>query len=291
MKRARGFEKLVSQWNVKASIRLITEQAGSGSLSLSSIQPDGRTVKDHLLAKHPPGVPASSHSISDEPHVSEPHPIIFEQIDGPFVRSTVLQMNGFAGPSGLDARAWKHLCTSIHSASADLCASIAHLTSRLCTSYVHPRGISALTACGQFALDKCPGMRPIGVGETLRCLISKATLRVTRYIIQKVVGNLQLCAGQAAACEASIHAMRGLLESEGTEAIIMVDASNAFKSLNREAALRNVRIVCLLLLQYLSTLTANHLGYSLIMSTSGLRRVPRRVTPWPWLCTALAHFH
>ena len=168
VKKARGFEKLVSQRNVKASIRLITEQAGSGSLSLSSIQPDRRTVKDHLLAKHPPGVPASPHSISDEPPVSEPHPIIFEQIDGPFIRSTVLQMNGSACPSGLDARAWKRLCTSFHSASADLCASIALLTRRLCTSYVHPHGISALTACRLFTLDKCPGVRPIGVGETLK---------------------------------------------------------------------------------------------------------------------------
>ena len=38
--------------------------------------------------------------------------------------------------------------------------------------------------------------------------------------------------------------MRGLLESEGTEAVILVDASNAFNSLNREAALRNVHILC-----------------------------------------------
>ena len=127
VKKARAFQKLVSQGNVKAAIRLITEQGGSGSLSLSSVQPDERTVKDHLLAKHPPGVFASPQSISDEPPVSEPHPIIFEQIDGPFIRSTARQMNGFAGPSGLNAKAWKHLCTSFHSASTDLCASIAHL--------------------------------------------------------------------------------------------------------------------------------------------------------------------
>ena len=45
-------------------------------------------------------------------------------------------------------------------------------------------------------------------------------------------------------CEACIHAMRGLLESEGTEAVILVDAFNAFNSLNRESALRNVCILC-----------------------------------------------
>ena len=53
-KRARSVEKLVSQGNVKATIRVITEQSGSGCLPLGSIQPDGRTVKDHLLDKHPP---------------------------------------------------------------------------------------------------------------------------------------------------------------------------------------------------------------------------------------------
>ena len=66
VKKARAFQKLVSL----------------------SVQPDGRTVKEHLLAKHPPGVLASPQSISDEPPVSEPHPIVFEQIDGPFIRST-----------------------------------------------------------------------------------------------------------------------------------------------------------------------------------------------------------
>ena len=88
------------------------------------------------------------------------------------------------------------VCTSFHNASTDLCASIARLTRRLCTFCVHPLGISALTACRLIALDNCPGVRPIGVGETLRRLISKATLRVTRDIIQRGVGNLQLCAGQ-----------------------------------------------------------------------------------------------
>ena len=161
MKKAREFKKLVSQGNVKVAIRLITEQAGSGSLSLSSIQPDRRTVKDHLLAKHPPGVPASPHSISDEPPVSELHPNIFEQIDGPLIRSTVLRMNGSAGPSSLDAKAWKCLCTLFHSASADLCASIANLIRRLCTFYVHLRGSSVLTACHLIALNKCPGVRPM----------------------------------------------------------------------------------------------------------------------------------
>ena len=32
----------------------------------------------------------------------EPHPVLFDQIDGTLIRSTVQKMDGAAGPSGLD---------------------------------------------------------------------------------------------------------------------------------------------------------------------------------------------
>ena len=193
-------------------MRLITEQNDYGCLQLDNIQPDGRTVKDHLLDKHPPGTPASPLAISDQSPTIEPHSVVFDQIDGALIRSISQQMDGSAGPSGLDAHAWKGMCSSFH---------------------MDPSGISALTACRLIALDKCPGVRPIGVGETLRRLISKAILRVTRDDILKAVGSIQLCAGQGAACEAGIHAMRNLFEDEGAEAMLMVDASNAFNSLKQ----------------------------------------------------------
>ena len=46
-------------------------------------------------------------------------------------------------------------------------------------------------------------------------------------------GSLQLCAGQDAGCEAAVHAMREIYDDEATEGILLVDASNAFNSLNR----------------------------------------------------------
>ena len=85
-------------------------------------------------------------------------------------------MSGPAGPSGLDARGCKRLCSSFKRASGDLCESIARLIKRLCTTYVDTSGVVPLNACGLVALDKNPGIRPIGIGETLRRLIGKMIL-------------------------------------------------------------------------------------------------------------------
>ena len=41
-------------------------------------------------------------------------------------------------------------------------------------------------------------------------------------------GSLQVCAGQEAGSEAAIHAMEKIFKEESTEAILLVDAENAF---------------------------------------------------------------
>ena len=153
-------------------------------------------------------------------------------------------MDGAAGPSGLDATSWKRLCTSFKGASFDLCEAVAATTRRLCTCYVDPSGLSAFVACRLIALDKCPGVRPIGIGETVRRIIGRAITRILSNDIQTAAGPLQLCAGYQSGCESAVHAMRQVFEFPETEAIILVDASNAFNSLNRQTALRNIRHLC-----------------------------------------------
>ena len=52
--------------------------------------------------------------------------------------------------------------------------------------------------------------------------------------------------------------MRNLFEDEGAEAILVVDTSNAFNSPNREAALRNIRILCPVLARMLTNMYQSH---------------------------------
>ena len=63
------------------------------------------------------------------------------------------------------------------------------------------------------ALNKCPGVRPIGICEVARRIISKAIIFVVKDDIQEAAGSHQLCGGQIAAA-------RQLF------AILLVDASN-----------------------------------------------------------------
>ena len=141
-------------------------------------------------------------------------------------------MTGAAGPSGLDAREWRRLCTSYKGASRDLCASLAIVARRICSSFVDPTLIQPLLACRLIALDKHPGVRPIGVGDAAHRIIAKAVL--------SIVGCLQMCGGQISGIEAAVHATRSAFESDRCEALLLVDATNAFNALNCQVALHNI---------------------------------------------------
>ena len=102
----------------------------------------------------------------------------------------------------------------------------------------------AYTACRLIPLDKCPGVRPIGIGEVARRIIGKAVMKTTKQDLQRAVGSLQLCPGQDAGCKADVHAMTRIFSEENTEAMIFVDASNAFNRLNRQVTLLNSEAIC-----------------------------------------------
>ena len=99
--------------------------------------------------------------------------MIFDALDGTVIRSAALRTQGSAGPSGLDAYRWRRLCTSFQQASDDLCNSLVLVARRLCTTCVDPDGIDALVAYRLIALDKCPGVRPIGIGEVVQRIIAR----------------------------------------------------------------------------------------------------------------------
>ena len=88
------------------------------------------------------------------------------------------------------------------------------------------------------------GVRPIGIGEVLRRIVGKAITTVLQPDILTSTAPIQVCGGLHGGVEAAIHAMRRIYEDPETEAVLLIDAENAFNSLNREAALKNLQITC-----------------------------------------------
>ena len=206
--------------------------------------PSSGSVLDHLIQKH-----CSPHSINEEAVIlpnspssnHEPLSILFEGIEGRTIKNAALRVSG---PSGIDTMMMRRLCVSFGSTCEDICNSLALVARRLCSSYVDPDSLSAFLSCWLIALDKCPGVRPIGIGETCRRVIAKAVLWFLRDGIIDSVGPIQTCAGQQGGQEASVHAMGAAFQFVDLDALLLVDASNAFNSLNRGVALRNILYLC-----------------------------------------------
>ena len=244
---SRSFATLMFQGKTQAALQLLSNKGKGGLLRLGNTtdadDPYSLTVKEVLKEKHPPAAPSTPGSLINgiPPDL---HPVIFDSIDSSLIRSCALITRGAGGPSSLDALTWRRLCTSFKTASNDLCQSLAATAKRLCTTFVDPKSVAPLLSCRLIAISKNPGVRPIGIAETTRRIIAKAVLRITGGDIQDATGSVQLAGGQIAGVEAAIHAVREKFLQDETEAALLVDASNAFNSLNRNTSLHNIRFLC-----------------------------------------------
>ena len=185
---ARGFSRLMLQGKIHQAVRLISNAEKGGPLSVDDLVPVGtdvdgntnwQTTRDVLIQKHPEGKLPPPETLLTELEGDETchDPIVFERITGDSIRQAANRTHGTAGPSGVDAYAWRRFCSSIKSASIDLCNVLGGVARRLCTTSVHPDGISAFVACRLIPRDKDPGVRPIGIGEVPRRIIAKSILK------------------------------------------------------------------------------------------------------------------
>ena len=243
---ARRFSKMMMEGRVRGALKLLSDDSGTGLLSLNETVDgvSGKTVREVLEDKHPDPRPVHPDVIVTDIDDDGFHPTIFDNITAESIRVASLHTQGAAGPSGLDALNWRRLCTAFGQKSNDLCAALARVARRIPTAFIDPSTLAAYTSCRLIPLNKCPGVRPIGIGEVVRRIIGKAVMRVMKYDLQDSIGSIQLCAGQDAGCEAAVHSMEKVFADENTEAMILVDASNAFNRLNRQATLLNCRAIC-----------------------------------------------
>ena len=242
---ARRFANLIFQGKIKDALRLISTKPSGHPLPPNFKLPNNKTVFEELCHKHPEGKSINPSVLISEDECTTPfHPVIFDALDGALIKEITMKTKGSAGPSGLDAEDWRHMCCSFKEVSNQLCNTLAGTAQRIATTYVDPKGLEALNACRLIALDKRPGVRPIGVGEVVKMIIGKAILRIVKEDIRKVVGPIQLCAGFESGAEIASITMQTLFDDDGTEAVLLVNAENAFNSLNRKVVLVNILRSC-----------------------------------------------
>ena len=251
----KAFCRLMLQGKVGQAIKFINNED-----SVIGVHKLTEDIKNILSEKHPKGEDISPEALLPDISCSTPQPVMFEGISSESIQRAARALNGSGGPTHVDADTWKYiLCSKAYGkAPSQLADAMASVAKRLCVEEIHPEILREYNACRLIPLDKGvdkqgnPGVRPIGIGEVFRRIIGKTVVGLLREDIVEAAGPLQTCAGLKSGIEASIHATKRLWDETTTEAIIQVDADNAFNRLNRKVALHNIKQICPPFYRYLN---------------------------------------
>ena len=178
----RTFRDLVGRGHIHQMIRSLSDNSErGGSLRMDDmvqVNDELRCVHDILREKHPQAQPAAPEALL-EGETGSSNPVIFESLTAAIIRQTALHAKGSpckgvltpmhgGGSATVTAR-----CLTISAPNLLHCGGCSPLIQL--TQYMSP-----LVACRLVALDKNPGVHPIGVGEVIRRIVMKAILRVVQ---------------------------------------------------------------------------------------------------------------
>ena len=155
-------------------------------------------------------------------------------IDDKLIKKAVIRIKGGSGPSGLDADG----CRSIIVSCFGIAAKQLQNSPRSHVSQIYQITMIA----HQFRL----------VGEALRRISRKVVIMISKQGVMKAAGSLQVCAGEEAGTEAAIHAVHDIFKYYTADAVLLIDAENAFNAVNRKAML-HISVICPVISTYISS--------------------------------------
>ena len=137
---AKTFSDLISNGKVRGALRFLSRKNSGGVLRLEEMVPDKtgeetvlRSVHEILKDKHPTSsLPIPCTLLHSEEDQDSTNFILFDTLNHEAILNSSLHTQGSAGPSGLDAQAWRHLCSSFKHASTNLCTALANVGKRYC---------------------------------------------------------------------------------------------------------------------------------------------------------------
>lgn len=240
------FNRLMIRGKVRDAMNWLVEKGKNGILHPNTeIDSNGKTVFDILKEKHPNKTEPDEKLFSMPSEMSElpymPQILISNEI----VEKVARKLHGGGGPGGSNSEHWSDFILRHGQASHQLRDAVASLANKLCNHDVEWKQVHALMSCRLIALNKNPGVRPIGIGECLRRILSKCLIEVTRDDVTDACKSNQLCGGIKSGIEGGIHAMDSLFQSKcipnSRWGMLLVDAKNAFNMISRPFAIWQAR--------------------------------------------------
>ena len=208
---ARRFAATLQSGNIRKAVREVTDRGQGGLYKPTDLDSKtGEPVIDVLRAKFPsPVTPAEGDPLvlQKPPGFEEENVDAYVYVDADHIESRSSKLHGAAGPSGVDAIMLKAWLTRHGAASDALRVEMAEWASWIgCTKPDYAK-IRALNNVRLLAVDKEPGVRPLGCGEIWMRLISGTILDQCKERARDACNNVQLCAGLQAGIEGATHAM------------------------------------------------------------------------------------
>ena len=178
----RGFSRLMMAGKVRQALKLVDADS-----EVTGVHAMNDEIRGVLQRKHPEAEPAQqiAMSLSEVPTVEN---VIFEEINAAMVIKSAEETSGAGGPTRLDAESWKHiLCSKVFGkVSEEFAEAVAVTARRLCSEDIPHVYLRLLWDCRLVPLAKEDnGVRPVGIGETLRRIIGKCVLKVTGGDVQQ----------------------------------------------------------------------------------------------------------
>ena len=119
----------------------------------------------------------------------------------------VSNLSGAAGALRAEAIELQNWLLRFRCASEELRVVVARLADWVANSSPPWAAYRALMVFRLVALDKRPGVSPVGIGETLRRALAKLVMRAAEDQAKTACSNLHLCAGLEDGIEGATHAI------------------------------------------------------------------------------------
>ena len=155
---------------------------------------------------------------------------------GVALRVSCAKTSGSTGPSGTYLEALQGRLLKFGDHSRKICVNEKYVVDCLAQEKPPWAAYWAFTSGCLLALDKLPGLRLVGVGETWFHLFAKCVLKVTGYDATHTCRDDQICSVLKEGIDGTINGVQYILEDNLTEknwVFKLVDANNAFNEINR----------------------------------------------------------